>query len=110
MARIVAFTNDLMDRSRLSAAIPELEMVRTPEDAAGAACVVVDLASHGASLPAIRAAAPHARLVAYGPHVDEAALAAADAAGADAVLPRSRFFRDPRSQVTGDDSPRSEHP
>jgi hypothetical protein len=101
MTRVVAFTNDLMDRSRLTGAWPELEVARTPGDAAGADYVVVDLAAHGASLAAIRAAAPGARLVAYGPHVDEAAMAAARADGADAVLPRSRFFRDPLAEVTG---------
>jgi hypothetical protein len=43
---------------------------------------------------AVRAASPSARLVCFGPHVDEDAAAAATAAGADAVLPRSQFFRD----------------
>ncbi len=41
----------------------------------------------------MRAAAPGARIVAFGPHVDTEGLAQARRDGADAVLPRSRFFR-----------------
>jgi DNA-binding NarL/FixJ family response regulator len=42
-------------------------------------------------VPLIRAAAPAARILAFGPHVDEQALAAADQAGCDAVLTRGQF-------------------
>lgn len=37
--------------------------------------------------------APRAAIVAFGPHVDESALAAAQAAGADLVLSRGQFHR-----------------
>jgi hypothetical protein len=47
----------------------------------------------------VRVVAPDARIVAFGPHVDDAGAEAATAAGADAVLPRSRFFRDPAAAV-----------
>jgi hypothetical protein len=43
---------------------------------------------------AVRAVTP-GRIVAFGPHVDDDARDAARAAGADAVLARSVFFRDP---------------
>ena len=48
----------------------------------------------------MRAALPAARLVCFGPHVDEEGAAAASAAGADAVLPRSQFFRDVAAALT----------
>ena len=61
--------------------------------------VIVDLARFGAEVAALRAALPSARLVCFGPHVDEASAAAASAAGADVVLPRSAFFRDPAAAI-----------
>ena len=42
---------------------------------------------------------PGARIVCFGPHVDDDAADAARAAGADVVLPRSRFFRDPAAAI-----------
>jgi hypothetical protein len=61
--------------------------------------VVVDLARFGDRIAGVRAAAPSARIVAFGPHVDDAGLAAAAGAGADTVVPRSQFFRDPAAAV-----------
>jgi DNA-binding NarL/FixJ family response regulator len=59
--------------------------------------VLVDLALGGLELPAviaaIRAAAPRARVIAFGAHVDEAALAAAQKAGCDHVLTRGQFHK-----------------
>jgi len=95
MTRVVAFSDDLMDRSKLTTSIPDLEFARDVEGAAGAACVVVDLGRYASAITAIRAAAPTARIVAYGRHDDPAALDAALAAGANVALARSRFFRDP---------------
>lgn len=46
-----------------------------------------------ALVSAVRAAAPKARVIAYGPHVQEERLAAARAAGCDAVLARGAFFK-----------------
>lgn len=98
--RIVAFVSDLMDRSRISGAIPGAEFTTEPAAAAGADTVVVDLARFGDQIPRIRAATA-GRIVAYGPHVDDRALTDARDAGADVVVPRSRFFRDPAAAVTG---------
>ena len=89
-----------MDRSRIGGAIPSVEFVRDAAACAGADAVLVDLARFGSEVGAVRAAAPHARLVCFGPHVDDAAAAAAVDAGADLVLPRSRFFRDPSAVLT----------
>jgi hypothetical protein len=47
----------------------------------------------------VRKAAPDARVVGFGPHVDEAAAEAALNAGADEVMARSRFFRDPSATI-----------
>jgi DNA-binding NarL/FixJ family response regulator len=84
-----------MDRSRLSAALPDLQFSLD----ADADVVIVDLARGTEQVTSIRASHPNARIVCYGPHVDDASLDAARAAGADVVLPRSRFFRDPRAAI-----------
>jgi hypothetical protein len=93
--RVVALTSDLMDRSRISGAVGDVEFARDATACAGADVVVVDLARHATDVAAARAAAPLARIVAFGPHVDEELLAQATRDGADVVLPRSRFFQDP---------------
>ncbi len=99
--RVVALVPDLMDRSRLAAAVDGVEFTGGAGGAAGADVVVVDLARHAGSVPELRTVAPSARIVAFGPHVDDETLAAARAAGADEVMPRSRFFRDPAAAVAG---------
>ena len=76
-----------------------VEFVRAVDACAGADVVIVDLARFGAEVAAVRALAPAARLVCFGPHVDEESAAAARDAGADAVLPRSAFFRDPGAAI-----------
>lgn len=101
--RIVALTTDLMDRSRIADAIGGVEFARDLAGCAGADVVVVDLARDGPAIAALRAAAPSARIVAFGPHVDIEAMARATQDGADLVLARSRFFQDPAAAVsTGD--------
>jgi len=108
VTRVVALMGELMDQSRVVAAVPGVEVVTSAADVTGADVVVVDLARHQGALPEIRRRAPDAWVVAYGPHVDAAALADARAAGADRVLPRSRFFKDPAAAVSpGDDLPTS---
>ncbi len=97
--RVCALVVDLMDRSRISAAVPDAVFVRDAAACAGADVVVVDLARSGQHVSAVRGVAPSARIVCFGPHVDEAAATAARAAGADVVLPRSRFFRDPAAAI-----------
>jgi hypothetical protein len=98
--RVCALVSDLMDRSKISAAVPDVTFVRSAETCAEADVVVVDLARFGALVADVRAVAPVARLVCFGPHVDEHGAAAASAAGADRVLPRSQFFRDVAAAIT----------
>jgi hypothetical protein len=96
---VVALCVDLMDRSKITAAHPDAVLVRTAAALADRLAggefdhVVVDL-SRGDALDAIARASTHpgVRIVAYGSHVDDERLAAARAAGAHEVLPRSRFF------------------
>jgi hypothetical protein len=84
-----------MDRSRISGAVDGVEFARDADACAGADVVVIDLARDAALVALVRAAAPDARIVAFGPHVDTGALEQAAADGADRVLPRSKFFQDP---------------
>jgi DNA-binding NarL/FixJ family response regulator len=97
--RVCALVTDLMDRSRISGAIADAVFVRDPAACAGADVVIVDLAKSGGEVGALRAVAPAAKVVCFGPHVDEASAAAAREAGADVVLPRSRFFHDPAAAI-----------
>jgi hypothetical protein len=94
VAGIVALVPDLMDRSRVSAALPDARFTRDASDCADATIVLVDLARHAGEVATVRAVAPSARIVAFGPHVDGDVLTRARADGADAVLARSRFFTD----------------
>jgi hypothetical protein len=103
--RVVALVSDLMDRSRLSAAVPGIEAAADPAEIADADVVVVDLARYAGVLDDVRRRVPGAFLVAYGPHVDDAALTAARASGADRVLSRSRFFKDPATACSRDEQP-----
>ncbi len=101
--RIVALVGDLMDRSRITAAIPDAGFAAQPAGASDADVVVIDLGRHSAAVATVRALVPDAWIVAFGSHVDEAVLATAGADGADRVLPRSRFFRDPAAAVAPGD-------
>jgi hypothetical protein len=100
VTRVVAFTPDLMDRSRLSAAAPHVVFVRTAEALEAAApdadVVVVDLARAGV-LDVVARIAAGVAVVGYGSHVDADLLAAARDAGCRDVLARSAFFADPAS-------------
>jgi len=99
MTRIVALGTDLMDRSRLTAAVPATEVIAAVEQVDRADIVIVDLARHASSVAEIRRRVPDALVVAYGPHIDAELLAAARADGADRVMARSRFFSDPKSAI-----------
>jgi hypothetical protein len=99
VARVVAFVTDLMDRSRLTTALDGVEFAREPVQAVGADIVLVDLPRFGSRLAEVRAAAPGARVVAFGPHVDGEAFAQALRDGADATLTRSRLFADPVTEI-----------
>src|SRR5262245_12735313 len=98
--RVCAFVSDLMDRSRLTSGISGVEFCADAAVCAGADVVIIDLARSQALVADVRAAAPNARVVCFGPHVDEDGAARARAAGADVVLPRSRFFRDPAAAIS----------
>ena len=93
--RLAAFTPDLIDRSKISAAFPDCRFVTTPGALVGLAAidaVVVDLGREGVLelLPDIVASG--VPVIAFGSHVDTETLAAATAAGCAAVVPRSAFF------------------
>ena len=96
----VALVSDLMDRSRISGAVPEVAFASGPDACAGADVVIVDLGGHAGEVAGVRRVAPDARIVAFGRHDDPDALARAQAEGADVAVARSRFFRDPITVVT----------
>jgi len=98
--KIVAITTDLMDRSRISSAIADVEFARDIAACADADVVVIDLARDATAVAAARSSAPTARIVAYGPHVDTDVMEQAVRDGADVVLPRSRFFQDPAATLS----------
>jgi len=96
---VVAFVDDLMDRSKIGSVLPTVRFGRAVDDADGADVAIVDLARH-ADLPrALRARSTTVRIVAFGPHVDTDRATRASDDGADVVLPRSRFFRDPAAAI-----------
>lgn len=98
-------TTDLMATSAADGAARQAGVGLTtvsPDAAAGAASeatrlVALDLTAKVDDLAAwiapVRAAAPQATLLAYGPHVHEARLQAAHDAGFDVVLSRGQFHR-----------------
>src|SRR5258705_13171827 len=93
--RVCALVSDLMDRSKISAAIPDASFMVDGT----AEVVIIDISRSAQMVAEIRAEMPGVRIVCYGPHVDDEAADAACAAGADVVLPRSRFFRDPVAAI-----------
>jgi DNA-binding NarL/FixJ family response regulator len=114
---VVFLTSDLMFSSQVLGAGSALglkvqiagsvEQART-KLAAETRLVIVDLTLEHVAMPEVVAAtrelAPHAKIVAYGPHVDEAVLLAAQAGGADLVLSRGQFHREYANllkQITG---------
>jgi hypothetical protein len=101
--RVVAFVPDLMDRSRLSAALPDAVLVADVSAlAAGAAdadVAVVDLDRAGV-LDALADLTAVTRVVGFASHVDDEVLRAARRAGCHAMA-RSRFFRDVPEAVGG---------
>ena len=95
---VVALVPDLMDRSRISAAVAGVRFVADADalsEAVGAApgaVALVDLGRPHALEAGRRLVATGTRVVGFAAHVDGALLSAADAAGIEA-LPRSRAFR-----------------
>jgi len=99
--RVVALVGDLLDRSKIAAALPDTRFASAADDCAGADVIVIDVKAHPDAVGAARTAAPTARVIAYGRHDNPAALEDARVKGADAALPRSRFFRDPAAAIGG---------
>jgi DNA-binding NarL/FixJ family response regulator len=106
MATVLFLSSDLMFSSRVVGTAKELnvrvQLVADPSSlpqqiTADCRLVLIDLALDRLNLPstvkAIKAAAPAAHVVAYGAHVDEAALADAREAGCDTVLTRGQFHK-----------------
>jgi DNA-binding NarL/FixJ family response regulator len=105
-ARMVALVADLMFAARIRGAAPTAAVAQSLEAlmkaaGSGTALVLVDLQARDAvaAIEQVRERAPSARVVAFGPHVAEAALAAARSAGADRVMPRGAFVRELAAMV-----------
>lgn len=92
MADHVIITRDLMDGGRFRQAVPGVTIVRSADavELAGARVVLLDLTS---GIDPAAVVAEGRDVIAYGPHVDADALAAAKAAGCVDALPRSVVFR-----------------
>jgi hypothetical protein len=90
---IAAYVPDLMDRSKVAAAAPGAAFVTTPGALVDldADVYVVDLNRPGAVDVLERLGQPGRRIVGFASHVDRDTLAAARAAGCEAMK-RSEFF------------------
>ena len=86
---VCALVTDLMDRSKIASAIEGVQFSLVQD----ADVVIVDLAK-GVDIADVRAKAPNARVVGYGPHVENL-----EQSGADETMPRSKFFGDPAAAV-----------
>ena len=95
----MALVGDLMDRSKIAAAVPGAVFVLAPGElvdsavAAGAAVVVVDVSRPGAveALAGV-CALDGVRTIAFGRHTSPELLRAAREVGCEEVMPRSAFF------------------
>jgi DNA-binding NarL/FixJ family response regulator len=103
---MVALVADLMFAARIRGAAPTAAVAQSLEAlmkaaGRGTALVLVDLQARDAvaAIEQVRERAPSARVVAFGPHVAEEALAAARSAGADRVMPRGAFVRELSAMV-----------
>lgn len=93
MRPVFVFAPDLMDRSRIAAALPHAQFVKTVDNLSSTdadAVVLVDLGRPGVlqAIPTITGS-----VVGFASHVDDALMAGARDAGCAEVLPRSQFFR-----------------
>ena len=92
--RVCALVGDLMDRSQISAAVPDAAFVRDAAACADADVVIVDLARSGDQVARYAPRAGRAHRVLRSARRRRRAPRQPRAAGADVVLPRSKFFRD----------------
>jgi len=93
MRQVVVFAPDLMDRSRISGALPHAQFVTALDQLSRAgpdSIVLVDLHRPGVleAIPTLSGS-----VIGFASHVDDDLMRAARAAGCAEVLPRSRFFR-----------------
>lgn len=95
---LLVLSANLMDQSKISAALPEARFSTDPYSAAEASTVVVDLANFADTLSTLHKTAPAARIVCFGSHVDRSALVNASEFGAH-VFTRAQFFRDPAAAI-----------
>ncbi|GAC1477889.1 MAG: hypothetical protein NVS1B12_13730 [Acidimicrobiales bacterium] len=91
MAEVEVFAPDLMDRSKITAALPGCAVVARVADLGQAPVVIVDLSRPGVVDAIARLVADGRRVIGFGSHVDRATLDAARQAGAE-VMVRSAFF------------------
>jgi hypothetical protein len=97
MSRVIVFAPNLMDRSKIAAAVRGRDVAfvaaasSLPTAAANAQVVVIDLNRFGALDP-LGELPDGVRSIGFGSHVDTELLQAASAAGCSTVLPRSKFF------------------
>ena len=98
--KVAAYVPDLMDRSKVSAAVPDAVFVSRPEEliAIDADLVVLDLTRPGAIDVLSNLDAP---TLGFCRHTMRDVIAAAEAAGCDRVLVRSEFFADIAGAVQG---------
>jgi len=91
--KVVAYVPDLMDRSKVAAAVPEATFVARPDELASveADLVVLDLTRPGV-LDVIPLVQPPT--LGFCRHTMRDVIAAAEEAGCDRVLVRSEFFAD----------------
>lgn len=107
-APIVALVADLMFASRIRGTAPAANVVQRGDAlpaAVGASTrlVLVDLHARGAleAIAALRQGGASSTIIAFGSHVETAALQAARDAGADRVMARSGFVRELPGLVAG---------
>jgi DNA-binding NarL/FixJ family response regulator len=104
---IAALISDLFFRAKVESAAEnleiELKLVSSPDlfsetDSETCSLVIVDLTLKPGAvdkiLAEVRNLFPESRLIAYGPHVEKDLMRKARSAGADEVIPRSRFSRE----------------
>jgi hypothetical protein len=100
MTRVAAYVPDLMDRSKVGAAVPDAAFVSTPAALADLAAevYVVDLTRPGVLevLPSLTG-----RVVGFAGHAQRATFAAAREAGCTEALKRSEFFARLPAILTG---------
>ena len=106
---VIFFGNDIVFQSKISGAATAAGMkstssanvealqkkVSSPDDVK---FIIIDLGNPGTDLdsivPTLRTLYPKAKIVAYGPHVQEENLSQAQSLGCDLVLTRGQFNRD----------------